>query len=210
MVYAVKEIFKTLQGEGGQTGRAAVFCRFSGCNLWNGREQDRAASTCQFCDTHFVGTDGNGGGKFATAEELAQAIAMRWDGSNDNRMVVFTGGEPLLQLDLDLIKAMKAHHFFISVETNGTLVAPEGIDWLCVSPKANADFVQRQGTELKLIYPQPKFDPADFLDLPFSFFYLQPMDGPDRSAHTAEVVAYCKANPRWRMSIQTHKYIGID
>jgi len=143
MVYAVKEIFKTLQGEGGQTGRAAVFCRFSGCNLWTGREQDRTTATCQFCDTDFVGTDGAGGGKFTTAEELAHAITTCWNGANDNRMVVFTGGEPLLQLDPDLIKAVKAHDFFISVETNGTVEAPEGIDWLCVSPKANAEFVQR-------------------------------------------------------------------
>ncbi|MGB9153067.1 MAG: 7-carboxy-7-deazaguanine synthase [Alphaproteobacteria bacterium] len=209
MTYAVKEIYKTLQGEGGQTGRAAVFCRFAGCNLWSGREQDRAEATCRFCDTDFIGTDGPGGGKFSAAEELASAIAACWGDDEAYRMVVFTGGEPLLQLDEALIRAMKAQKFFIAVETNGTIAAPPGIDWLCVSPKADAPLVQRSGTELKLVYPQKECKPADFIGLKFEHFFLQPMDGPDRAANTALAAAYCLAHPSWRISVQTHKYMGI-
>ncbi len=209
MTYTVKEIFKTLQGEGGQTGRAAVFCRFAGCNLWSGREQDRATATCRFCDTDFIGTDGVNGGRFSTAAELAQAIAACWGADTGYRMVVFTGGEPLLQLDDALIEAIKAQGFRVSVETNGTIAAPAGIDWLCVSPKAGARLAQRSGTELKLVYPQADVDPASFLDLPFEHFFLQPLDGPDRAAHTARVAAYCMEHPRWRISVQTHKYMGI-
>jgi 7-carboxy-7-deazaguanine synthase (Cx14CxxC type) len=209
MTYAVKEIYKTLQGEGGQTGRAAVFCRFTGCNLWSGREADRAEATCQFCDTDFVGTDDPSGGKFGDAIELARAIAANWGDDKDFRLVVFTGGEPLLQLDAALIAAMKAEGFTIAVESNGTIAAPDGIDWLCVSPKAGAQLVQRSGTELKLVYPQKGHDPADFTDLAFEHFFLQPMDGPDRTANTALVTTYCLQHPRWRMSVQTHKVIGI-
>lgn len=209
MTYSVKEIFLTLQGEGGQAGRAAVFCRFSGCNLWSGREQDRAEAPCDFCDTDFVGTDGEGGGKFATAEALAAAIAARWTGGERDRLVVFTGGEPLLQLDGPLINA--AHHqgFEIAVETNGTIAAPDGIDWICVSPKGDQPLAQLSGQELKLVYPQPGVDPARFEDLDFQRFYLQPRDGPEREANTRAAIAYCLAHPRWRLSVQTHKYIGI-
>lgn len=209
MTYAVKEIFKTLQGEGGQAGRAAVFCRFAGCNLWSGREEDRAAATCQFCDTDFVGTDGEGGGKFETADALAQAIATCWGEGKENRLVVFTGGEPLLQLETTLLAAVKAHGFSIAVETNGTLPAPAGIDWLCVSPKAGAPLKQTTGTELKLVYPQAGLEPADFLQLGFNHFWLQPMDGPKRAENTALAVSYCLQNPPWRISLQTHKYMGI-
>jgi 7-carboxy-7-deazaguanine synthase (Cx14CxxC type) len=209
MSYAVKEIYKTLQGEGGQAGRAAVFCRFAGCNLWSGREQDRVEATCKFCDTDFVGTDGSGGGKFLGAQELAAAITACWGDEKARRMVVFTGGEPLLQLDDALIEAVKAQGFWVSVETNGTIAAPEGIDWLCVSPKAGAPLVQRSGTELKLVYPQENCDPADFSPLAFDHFFLQPMDGPDRAANTARTTAYCLEHPHWRISVQTHKYLGI-
>jgi 7-carboxy-7-deazaguanine synthase (Cx14CxxC type) len=210
MTYSVKEIFLTLQGEGGQAGRAAVFCRFAGCNLWSGREEDRATAACDFCDTDFVGTDGEGGGKFATAEDLARAIAGKWIGEGEQRrLVVFTGGEPLLQLDGPLINA--AHHlgFEIAVETNGTIAAPDGVDWICVSPKSDEALAQRSGQELKLVYPQPGVDPARFEHLDFERFYLQPMDGPDREANTRAAIAYCLAHPRWRLSVQTHKYIGI-
>ena len=209
MTYSVKEIFLTLQGEGGQAGRAAVFCRFAGCNLWTGREQDRAQAVCTFCDTDFVGVDGEGGGKFVTAESLASAIAAAWQGGVADRLVVCTGGEPLLQLDTPLIEALKAEGFTIAVETNGTLAAPAGIDWICVSPKAQAEVVQTRGQELKLVYPQVGVDPARFADLDFERFYLQPMDGPQQAANTKAAVAYCLAHPRWRLSVQTHKYIGL-
>ena len=189
MSYAVKEIFLTLQGEGAHAGRAAVFCRFSGCNLWTGREQDRATAVCTFCDTDFVGTDGQGGGKFKTPADLAAAVAAAWSGPADNRLVVCTGGEPLLQLDPPLIDALHAAGFSIAVETNGTLAAPAGIDWICVSPKADAPLAQTAGQELKLVFPQPGVDPARFEALPFERFYLQPMDGPDREAATRAAIA---------------------
>lgn len=209
MVYAVKEIFKTLQGEGGQTGRAAVFCRFAGCNLWSGREADRASAVCRFCDTDFVGTDGEGGGKFADAEHLAAALAACWGGETARRLVVFTGGEPLLQLDDALIEAAHRHGFSIAVETNGTIAAPRGIDWLCVSPKAGAEIVQRRGQELKFVFPQDNLSPEIFAGLAFEHFWLQPMDGPRRAENTALAVAYCLDHPHWRVSLQTHKLIGI-
>ncbi|HEY4030436.1 MAG TPA: 7-carboxy-7-deazaguanine synthase [Caulobacteraceae bacterium] len=209
MTYSVKEMFLTLQGEGGQAGRAAVFCRFSGCNLWSGREEDRAEAACDFCDTDFVGTDGQGGGKFATAEDLAQAITGTWTGGDHRRLVVFTGGEPLLQLDGPLINAMHRQGFEIAVETNGTIAAPDGVDWICVSPKGDQPLAQRSGQELKLVYPQPGVDPVLFEPLDFKRFFLQPMDGPEREANTCAAIAYCLAHPRWRLSVQTHKYIGI-
>ena len=211
MSYAVKEIFYTLQGEGAQAGRASVFCRFSGCNLWSGREEDRQAAVCRFCDTDFVGVDGEGGGKFATADDLAEAIKQKWpqDSSLGQRFVVCTGGEPLLQLDADLIAALHLRGFEIAVETNGTVRAPAGIDWICVSPKAGAPFVQRSGDELKLVFPQPEADPANFELLSFRHFFLQPMDGPSRDANTALAVRYCLAHPKWRLSLQTHKFLGI-
>jgi 7-carboxy-7-deazaguanine synthase (Cx14CxxC type) len=209
MTYSVKEIFLTLQGEGGQAGKAAVFCRFAGCNLWSGREQDRSKAVCTFCDTDFIGTDGLGGGKFTTPTALAAAVEAAWTGPADNRLVVCTGGEPLLQLDAPLIEALHARGFMIAVETNGTLKAPPGIDWICVSPKANAPVVQTAGQELKLVYPQPGVDPARFADLDFERFYLQPMDSADREANTAAAVAYCLAHPQWRLSVQTHKYLGL-
>jgi 7-carboxy-7-deazaguanine synthase (Cx14CxxC type) len=209
MSYAVKEIFLTLQGEGGQAGRAAVFCRFAGCNLWSGREADRAAAVCTFCDTDFVGLDGPGGGRFATADELAAAVERTWQGGADGRLVVLTGGEPLLQVDPALIAALRARGFALALETNGTLPAPPGIDWVCVSPKADAPVVQTAGQELKLVYPQAGVDPARFEQLDFERFLLQPMDGPDREANTAAAIAYCLAHPRWRLSVQTHKYLGI-
>ena len=208
MTYSVKEIFLTLQGEGGQAGRAAVFCRFAGCNLWTGREADRASAVCAFCDTDFVGVDGPGGGKFATAEALADAIAGHWRGG-DGRLVVSTGGEPLLQLDAPLIAALHARGFEIAVETNGTIAAPVGLDWICVSPKADAPLAQTRGQELKLVYPQTGVDPERFVDLAFERFFLQPMDGPDRAAATAAAIDYCLAHPKWRLSVQTHKYLGI-
>jgi 7-carboxy-7-deazaguanine synthase len=209
MSYAVKEIFLTLQGEGGQAGRAAVFCRFAGCNLWSGREQDRATAVCGFCDTDFVGLDGPGGGRFATVDELAAAVERAWEGGAGDRLVVLTGGEPLLQLDDALIEALHARGFSLALETNGTLPAPAGVDWVCVSPKADAPVVQTTGQELKLVYPQKGVDPARFEGLDFERFLLQPMDGPDREANTAAAIAYCLAHPRWRLSIQTHKYLGI-
>ncbi|MDP1875131.1 7-carboxy-7-deazaguanine synthase [Phenylobacterium sp.] len=209
MSYSVKEIFLTLQGEGGQAGRPAVFCRFAGCNLWSGREIDRAHAVCTFCDTDFVGMDGPGGGRFADAEALADAVASAWAGGGDHRLVVCTGGEPLLQLDEPLIAALHARGFTIAVETNGTLAAPAGIDWICVSPKAQAPLAQMSGQELKLVYPQPGVDPQRFAALDFERFYLQPMDGPDRSANTEAAIAYCLAHPQWRLSVQTHKYLGI-
>ena len=210
MTYAVKEIFYTLQGEGAQVGRAAVFCRFAGCNLWSGREEDRAAAVCNFCDTDFVGVDGTGGGKFASAEVLADAIARAWEPTGmAGRFVVLTGGEPLLQVDAALTTALHERGFFIAVETNGTVQPPSGLDWICVSPKARAEVVLRQGSELKLVYPQPGVDPAHFAALPFEHFFLQPMDGPLRSDNTAKAVAYCQQQPQWRLSVQSHKMIGI-
>jgi 7-carboxy-7-deazaguanine synthase len=209
MTYSVKELFLTLQGEGGQAGRAAVFCRFAGCNLWSGREVDRAKAVCTFCDTDFVGVDGVGGGKFETAEALAAAVNRAWRGGPADRLVVCTGGEPLLQLDEPLIAALKAQGFSIAVETNGTIAAPPGLDWICVSPKADAALAQTAGQELKLVYPQVGVDPARFEALPFERFYLQPMDGPDREANTEACVAYCLSHPRWRLSVQTHKYLGL-
>jgi 7-carboxy-7-deazaguanine synthase (Cx14CxxC type) len=209
MIYTAKEIFLTVQGEGGQAGRAAVFLRFAGCNLWSGREQDRASAVCNFCDTDFIGTDGPGGGKFRTSQALAEAVDAAWRGGEDDKLVVCTGGEPLLQLDAPLIAALHTQGFEVAVETNGTVVAPHGLDWICVSPKADAPLVQTSGQELKLVYPQPGVDPARFDHLGFERFYLQPMDGPDRDANTHEAVAYCLSHPRWRLSVQTHKYIGV-
>ncbi len=209
MTYSAKEIFLTVQGEGGQAGRAAVFLRFAGCNLWSGREQDRATAVCNFCDTDFIGTDGPGGGKFGTARALAEAVNAVWRGGEGGKLVVCTGGEPLLQLDEPLIAALHAQGFEIAVETNGTVAAPDGLDWICVSPKADAPLVQTSGQELKLVYPQPGVDPARFEHLGFERFYLQPMDGPERDANTHEAVAYCLSHPRWRLSVQTHKYIGV-
>jgi 7-carboxy-7-deazaguanine synthase (Cx14CxxC type) len=209
MSYAVKEIFLTLQGEGGQVGRPAVFCRFAGCNLWSGREQDRAAAVCTFCDTDFVGMDGPGGGRFATPQDLARAVEAAWTGGANHRLVVLTGGEPLLQVDEALIEALHARGFSLALETNGTLPVPRGVDWVCVSPKADAPVVQTRGQELKLVYPQAGVDPARFEDLAFERFLLQPMDGPDREANTRAAIAYCLAHPRWRLSVQTHKYLGI-
>jgi 7-carboxy-7-deazaguanine synthase (Cx14CxxC type) len=207
MSYAVKELFLTLQGEGGQAGRAAVFCRFAGCNLWSGREQDRATAACSFCDTDFVGLDGIGGGRY-TAEALAAAAAALWRGE-DRRLVVFTGGEPLLQLDAALISAFKTHGFEVALETNGTLPAPGGVDWICVSPKAANTVVQTSGQELKLVFPQAAAPPERFTHLPFERFYLQPMDGPEQAANTAAAIAYCLQHPQWRLSVQTHKVLGI-
>jgi len=211
MPYAVKEIFYTLQGEGAQTGRAAVFCRFAGCNLWSGREADRASATCQFCDTDFADTNGPGGGKFESAGALACAVAQKWPdaAAPGKKFVVCTGGEPLLQLDASLIAALHALNFEIAVETNGTIPALDGINWLCVSPKAGAELKQKSGDELKLVYPQPGIDPASFEALPFRHFFLQPMDGPDRDANTQAALRYCLDHPHWRLSLQTHKILGI-
>jgi 7-carboxy-7-deazaguanine synthase (Cx14CxxC type) len=209
MTYAVKEVFLTLQGEGGQAGRVAVFCRFAGCNLWTGREKDRAAAVCNFCDTDFVGTDGTGGGRFAGADDLADAIAGAWSGAAENRLVVLTGGEPLLQLDPPLIEALHRRGFSIAIETNGTLPAPAGVDWICVSPKADAPLVQLSGQELKLVHPQSGVDPARFETLAFERFLLQPMAGPDLEAATAAAIAYCIAHPKWGLSVQAHKYLGL-
>jgi 7-carboxy-7-deazaguanine synthase (Cx14CxxC type) len=209
MTYSVKEIFLTLQGEGGQAGKTAVFCRFSGCNLWTGREQDRAKAVCTFCDTDFVGTDGENGGKFATADDLAAAVEAQWTGGPDDRLVVCTGGEPFLQLDEAAIEALHARGFQIACESNGTLEAPAGIDWICISPKADAPVVQTSGQELKLVFPQDKAMPERFADLDFERFYLQPMDGPDRDRNTQLAVAYCLSHPQWRLSVQTHKYLGL-
>lgn len=228
MTYSVKEIFFTLQGEGYHTARPAVFLRFAGCNLWTGLEADRATAICQFCDTDFVGTNGPGGGKFRSAESLAAAVAACWQDPPPDMLrlrqqivgtaspdevhqpyVVCTGGEPLLQLDAPLIAALHAQGFEIAIETNGTLAAPPGIDWICVSPKAGAPLVQRSGNELKLVYPQPPFDPLAFEDLSFKHFFLQPMDGPHREANTAAAEEYCRHHPRWKVSLQTHKLLGI-
>ena len=211
MSYAVKEIFYTLQGEGAQSGRAAVFCRFAGCNLWSGRESDRASAVCQFCDTDFVGVNGPGGGRFETAEDLAGAIAAQWPPEHPaaTRFVVCTGGEPLLQVDRELIDALHVHEFEIAVETNGTVAAPAGLDWICVSPKAEAPLLQTSGDELKLVFPQANARPERFEALNFRNFFLQPMDGPEREANTQLALQYCMAHPKWRLSLQTHKLLGI-
>ena len=210
MTYSVKEIYYTLQGEGAQAGRAAVFLRFAGCNLWTGLERDRAAAVCQFCDTDFVGTDGPGGGKFADAASLARAVFGQWpDHAKGKPYVVCTGGEPLLQLDKPLIAALHDQGFEIGIETNGTLLPPPGIDWICVSPKANAEQVLKRGDELKLIYPQASAEPARYAGQDFQNFFLQPMDNADRAANTEAATAYCLAHPQWRLSLQTHKLIGI-
>jgi 7-carboxy-7-deazaguanine synthase (Cx14CxxC type) len=213
MSYAVKEIFYTLQGEGAQTGRSAVFCRFSGCNLWSGRESDRPSAKCQFCDTDFVGVNGPGGGHFGNEAELADRVETAWQAgtgpSVGKRFVVCTGGEPLLQLDSRLIDALHKRHFEIAVETNGTVLAPIGIDWICVSPKAGTELLQTSGDEIKLVYPQPGAPPQDFERLPFRHFFLQPMDGPRREMNTQSAVRYCLENPIWRLSLQTHKLLGI-
>lgn len=211
MSYAVKEMYYTLQGEGRQAGRPAVFCRFTGCNLWSGRERDREHSICRFCDTDFVGTDGPGGGRFTTASSLADAIQNTWRGQGGRPLVVFTGGEPLLQVDDPLILAMKERLFEIAIETNGTKLAPEGIDHICVSPKANAPLVLTEGTELKLVYPQlePEAHPKRFEHLNFEHFYLQPMDGPNQEHNTQAAITYCLVHPQWSLSLQTHKYTHI-
>jgi 7-carboxy-7-deazaguanine synthase (Cx14CxxC type) len=208
--YSVKEVFYTLQGEGANTGRPAVFCRFSGCNLWSGREEDRVSATCQFCDTDFVGTHGDGGGKFADADELAGAVEARWPSPDGRRrFVVLTGGEPLLQVDEALIEALHSRGFTVAVETNGTVEPPRGIDWVCVSPKAGTKLVVLEGQELKLVFPQLGADPQEFADLAFEHFYLQPMDGPNAAANTAKAISFCQNHPHWNLSIQTHKLIGM-
>ncbi|WP_295187057.1 7-carboxy-7-deazaguanine synthase [uncultured Brevundimonas sp.] len=210
MTYSAKEVFLTVQGEGGQAGRPAVFLRFAGCNLWSGREQDRASAVCTFCDTDFVGVDGDGGGKFASPDLLANHVAAMWRGRDgDPKLVVCTGGEPLLQLDGPLIDALHARGFEIAIESNGTIAAPDGVDWICISPKADADVVQTRGAELKLVFPQPKAMPDRFEHLDFERFWLQPMDGPDQVENTAAAIEYCLTHPQWRLSVQTHKYIGV-
>jgi 7-carboxy-7-deazaguanine synthase (Cx14CxxC type) len=210
MTYSVKEIYYTLQGEGARTGRAAVFLRFAGCNLWTGREEDRETAICNFCDTDFVGTDGPGGGKFSTPEALAQAVAARWPkGRSAKPYVVCTGGEPLLHIDEGLLSVLHEKGFEIAIETNGTLPLTPGIDWVCVSPKADTELLILSGNELKLIYPQDKAMPERFARLSFAHFFLQPMDGPARAENTAAAAAYCLAHPQWRLSLQTHKLIGI-
>jgi 7-carboxy-7-deazaguanine synthase len=212
MSYWVKELYYTLQGEGANTGRAAVFCRFAGCNLWSGREEDRATAICTFCDTDFVGTDGPGGGRFASAESVAEAAWATWPQPADRfskPFVVCTGGEPLLQVDDKLVTAFHQVGFEIAIETNGTRPAPAGLDWVTVSPKSNAHLVLRSGQELKLVFPQADAPPEHFQDLDFQHFFLQPMDGPQRVRNTQLAVAYCRANPRWRLSLQTHKLLGI-
>lgn len=208
MSYAVKEMFYTLQGEGMQAGRPSVFLRFAGCNLWSGREEDRADAVCTFCDTDFVGMDGEGGGRFATADALAEAVSNLWPGGGAP-YVVCTGGEPLLQIDAPLIDALHARGFEIAVETNGTIAAPDGIDWICVSPKADSRIVQTRGNELKLVYPQTKAPPDRFVDLAFDNFLLQPLDDAQRAENTRAAVAYCLKHPRWKLSLQTHKDLGI-
>lgn len=210
MAYSVKELFYTLQGEGANAGRAAVFCRFAGCNLWSGRAADRAEAVCRFCDTDFVGTDGPGGGKFASSGALADAVSRTWPADQQGRpLVVCTGGEPLLQLDAPLIAALHARGFEIAVETNGTLIPPQGLDWICVSPKADAPLALTRGDELKLVYPQAGGAPDRFAGLDFEHFFLQPMDGPDQAANIAAAARYCLAHPQWRLSLQTHKIVGL-
>ena len=211
MTYAVKELFYTLQGEGVNAGRAAIFCRFTGCNLWSGREEDRAEAVCTFCDTDFVGTDGDGGGKFANVTELVEAAKHKLPDGVEPSLLVMTGGEPLLQVDKALIDGLHAAGFEIAIETNGTLAAPRGLDWICVSPKANAPLKQTHGHELKLVFPQPEAEaqPENFEHLDFNHFMLQPMDGPDAKENIDKAVRYCQEHPRWRLSLQTHKFLGI-
>ncbi len=217
-MYSVKELFATLQGEGAQAGRAAIFCRFAGCNLWSGREEDRSTAICQFCDTDFVGTDGVGGGKFESADHLANAIEAAWletMGTERYRYVVMTGGEPLLQLDAPLIEALHYRYFEIAIETNGTIKIPNGIDWVCLSPKANAELVVKQADEIKLVVPQTEHQPIEitlhrFEGMDFRHRYLQPMDGPQLRENTAYAVELCQKHPLWRLSVQTHKMIGIQ
>ena len=209
MTYAIKEMFYSLQGEGRNAGRPAVFCRFAGCNLWSGRERDRAAAECTFCDTDFVGTDGDGGGRFADAINLADAISSMWRGAGGQRLTVLTGGEPLLQVDEPLIQALHGRGFEVALETNGTLSAPASIDWVTVSPKGATRLAQTSGHELKLVYPQAGVDPRQFETLAFQYHLLQPLDGPEVDANTQAAIAYCLANPQWRLSLQTHKYMGI-
>lgn len=209
MTYSVKEIFYTLQGEGLRAGRPAVFCRFTGCNLWSGREEDRSTAVCQFCDTDFVGTDGTLGGKFVTPEQLAEQIAALWPEHKQQRYVVLTGGEPLLQVDAALIQALHHQDFEIALETNGTLAVPEGVDWICVSPKAGADWVQKTGNELKLVYPQPTLMPDALTTTNFDHYLLQPMDGLFQKQNTRKAIDYCQQNPDWRLSVQTHKFLDI-
>jgi len=210
MTYSVKELFYTLQGEGMNAGQPAVFCRFAGCNLWTGLEKDRANAVCQFCDTDFVGTDGPNGGKFANADDLADAAAkLRPKDYGGPLLLVCTGGEPLLQLDEALVDAFKTRGFRVAVETNGTIAAPANLDWVCVSPKAGANLVQTSGHELKLVYPQPAAMPEQFTDLAFDHFLLQPMDGPDQAKNTRAALDYCRSHPRWRLSLQTHKILDI-
>lgn len=212
MSYSIKEIFFTLQGEGANTGRAAVFCRFAGCNLWSGHEEDRASAVCQFCDTDFVGTDGPGGGRFATGADVAEAVRAAWPAPSSpliHPLVVCTGGEPLLQLDAELVAAFHAAGFEVAIETNGTRLPPPGVDWICVSPKAGAELILRSGHELKLIFPQPGAEPPLYEHLDFPHFFLQPMDGPERGVNTQLAVQYCLKHPQWRLSLQTHKLLGI-
>lgn len=209
MSYAVKEIFYTLQGEGARTGRPSVFCRFAGCNLWSGREEDRATAACSFCDTDFVGVDGTEGGRYETAEALADKILAAWPGGRHDRFVVCTGGEPLLQLDAPLIDALHARGFEIAVETNGTIPLPAGLDWVCVSPKGNAELIVTVGDELKLVVPQDGVDPLAYGDLAFGRFSVQPMDGPERERNTALAIQFCLDHPKWQLSLQTHKITGI-
>ncbi|MDA0306169.1 MAG: 7-carboxy-7-deazaguanine synthase [Proteobacteria bacterium] len=209
MVYSVKEIYYTLQGEGVHTGRPAVFCRFAGCNLWTGREVDRAGAECSFCDTDFVGTDGPGGGRFKTAAELARAVRAAWPDDAAKPFIVCTGGEPLLQLDDALLAALHEQGFEVAVETNGTQKPPPGLDWICVSPKAGCGLAITEGDELKLVYPQSGADPAAFEKLTFRHFLLQPMDGPDRDHNTQLAIDYCRQHPQWRLSLQSHKYLRI-
>ncbi|MEO5375230.1 MAG: 7-carboxy-7-deazaguanine synthase [Alphaproteobacteria bacterium] len=209
MTYAVREIFRSVQGEGANVGRVAVFCRFAGCNLWSGRESDRADAACRFCDTDFVGTDGPGGGRFVTAVDLAAAIAAVWGPETHHRFVVVTGGEPLLQLDAPLIAALHGLGFAVAVETNGTLAAPPGLDWVCVSPKAGTSLSIHSGDELKLVFPQEGLDPADYEALDFKHFFLQPMDGEDLKRATSQAITYCLLHPRWRLGVQVHKSLGL-
>jgi 7-carboxy-7-deazaguanine synthase len=207
--YAVKEIFYTVQGEGLNAGRPAVFCRFAGCNLWSGREADRATAVCRFCDTDFVGTDGTAGGRYADAAALARAVAAHWPAGPARRLAVLTGGEPLLQVDAPLVAALHGQGFEVAVETNGTIEAPPGIDWICMSPKAGAPIVQTRGQELKLVYPQEGLAPESLEALQFEHFLLQPMDGPQQAANVRAALAYCQAHPRWRLSLQLHKLLGV-
>ncbi len=209
-MYSVKEIYYTLQGEGANAGSPAVFLRFAGCNLWSGREEDRASAVCRFCDTDFVGVDGPSGGRFANATSLADAVLAGWPrGVEEHRFTVCTGGEPLLQLDVPLLEALHERGFRVAIETNGTQAVPSGVDWVCVSPKAGAQLVVERGDELKLVFPQAGAEPERFVHLAFGHFFLQPMDGPERARNTQLSVAYCQAHPRWRLSLQTHKLIGI-